>query len=741
MINARTAFGYCCSIFVLILTLPGMVFGAEDGALSVSVSSRRVAPGTDVHVEIHSKTGRKDAIPLQALLLKPTEGSEILLLRPLSGKEGVYRATFTVKENAPQGLYVIHAWTGDKMNPANIGKASFRVGNIVADFFIANYVDQKAVPADIENYLKDFRSLGGNFLIAHNLIVPAGAFYPSKVAKTNVALGAPNDIVEQLLQKADREGFTVLLSANWDATRQSPYKDRMKEIKSIISEMYAFYRHHPSFAGFYSWQEGSGTYYAPFVREFSEHVKSLDKGLLTACAPHIDDPLLASYLSVIEELDMLIYQSAVMGSYRTDNRKKYPWRRVRDFSGLGAGAKRLQDKITLTHVELFGYLEKRRSPDHVAASYRDIFGQILSAATVTDTDGISLFTHHATIHTPLKKFGDVQESRAAVENGMKAYQLITSEVSDQRNPIALYVPYSDFVIERWNNYFLPSLDAFRSLGVPIDILPYAPRLDESVYPYYPIHHNDEVLQRLLKERTVLVLANVSGFQQTDSDLIKAFIERGGVVVAFGPQIPMGRTYERKEIFGVDETQLTVERRGVVVKDAVADRTKAGSRFPLSGPTTTSWTAVGNVRIIASFEDDSPAIAINKYGKGVAISIFLDASTAAQKLPELTRDVFAYALSHAGNSPLVDVIGANEKTDLAVARTPNGFRVAFVNHNQNETKIVFRPVGSPSSGFSQWVDLASDKKLTTTASDSSLTANIPGLGFRVLDFRRTSSVQR
>jgi hypothetical protein len=55
-------------------------------------------------------------------------------------------------------------------------------------------------------------------------------------------------------------------------------------------------------------------------------------GLLTACAPHIDDALLASYLSVIEDLDMMIYQSAVMASYRPDNRKEYPLRRVRDFS-------------------------------------------------------------------------------------------------------------------------------------------------------------------------------------------------------------------------------------------------------------------------------------------------------------------------------------------------------------------------------------------------------------------------
>ena len=49
--------------------------------------------------------------------------------------------------------------------------------------------------------------------------------------------------------------------------------------------------------------------------------------------------------------------------------------------------------------------------------------------------------------------------------------------------------------------------------------------------------NPSVLERLLSTRRVLVLPDISGFQQTDSDLIDAFVKRGGVVAAFGPQIP------------------------------------------------------------------------------------------------------------------------------------------------------------------------------------------------------------
>ena len=40
--------------------------------------------------------------------------------------------------------------------------------------------------------------------------------------------------------------------------------------------------------------------------------------------------------------------------------------------------------------------------------------------------------------------------------------------------------------------------------------------------------NPSVLERLLSTRRVLVLPDISGFQQTDSDLIDAFVKRGGV---------------------------------------------------------------------------------------------------------------------------------------------------------------------------------------------------------------------
>ncbi len=711
---------------------------ADNTVINVSLSRTRPQHGETVEVTVQAlQGGAPTSDPIHALLLQPSKGTMELVLRKVSGSGSAYRTEIPLGLQAPEGMYVIHVWTGEAANPSAVGKATFLLGRVVADFFIASYLDETQPVQDLENYLKEFRQVGGNFLVAHNLITPTKVYYPSKIAQTDVVRGSAGDLVELVLSRADKYGYAVLLSVSWDMTRQSHYKSRMEEIKGITDELYALYKNHPSLAGFYSYQEGSGTYFVPYVREFSAHVKNIHRNLLTACAPHMDDPLLAGYLSTVEELDILIYQTGVMASYRTDNRKKYPFRRVKDFCSLAAGAKRLQNKISINHVELFGYLENRLNPDTAATSYENIYRQILSAATVTDADGISFFTYHAHIHVPLKKYDEVKRSRAAVVEGLKAFHLITSRVSHQRNPLIVYFPYSDWIIERWPNYFLPALDAFRVLGEPVDVLPYAPPLEESVYPYYPFHMNKDVLARLLREPTVLVLPNVSGFQQTDSDLIKGFVEQGGVVVAFGPQIPMGRSYERRELFGADEAGGMTERTAVVVKEAVGARVKPGSRFALTKTQFPAWT-INNARVIATFEDNSAAIIANRFGKGIVVSFFPDAWTAARDIPDLVRDVIDYALRLTGAESPVDIVGANENMDIAVGKTAGGFSLALVNHNSSKVEVMLRPTKSQAGRVGGWVDLVAGNKIKTAASDRSVKLMIQGNGFRALEFRRAST---
>lgn len=714
------------------LTILGfVVLGASHSlatpvsTIDLSVSSSRVRRGGTVEIRIKNASDQTKAV-----LLVPSEG-----LRPLSltraSQSNDFHVKYVLPGDAREGLYVVHAWIGDVANPTAVGKATFLLGRLVNDFFIASYVDTAKPALDVEAYLKDFRSVGGNFLIAHNLITPTRALYASKIVHTDITSGSSNDIIELLLNQADKQGLGVLLSVSWDMTRQTPFKDRMVEIKGIAKELFELYGHHPSLAGFYSYQEGSGTYFVPFVREFSAFIKTLNPNLLTACAPHTDDPLLAGYLSTIEELDIIIYQAGVMASYRPDNRKMYPFRRVKDFCGLGAGAKRLQNKISIDHVELFGYLENRLNSETTATTYENIYPQILSAATITNADGISFFTYHAHVYDASKKFPQVERSRAAVSDGVKAFGIITDKVSQTPNDLQVYFPYSDWIIERWPNYFLPALDAFRVLGVPVDVLPYAPPLEESIYPYYPFHLNKNVLNRLLSERTVLVLPNVSGFQQTDGDLIKAFVEGGGVILAFGPQIPMSRSYERNELFGIEDTAASASHVAVTIKDAIGLRAKSASQVSVNAAPSALWKLKG-ARLIASFEDGSPAVTVNNYGKGAAIAIIPDAWTAARNMQQLTRDVLGYARSLRGGSALVDIIGTNEETDMAVEQTADGFRVAVVNYNASELSIVLNPI-NPSGRNSTWVDLVNDKSIAAT--DEFLRLTLPAKSFRAIEYRK------
>ena len=721
-------------LFLVLVTAQYVGHASQDGA-SINVSLNRTRPhhGETVEVTVHALQGSvPSSDPVNALLLQPSKGTTRLLLQAVPGKRGEHKTQIPLGPQAPEGLYVIHVWTGEAANPSAVGKATFLLGRVVADFFVAPYLDETQAAQDLEKYLKEFRQIGGNFLVAHNLITSTKVYYPSKIAKPDVVRDSGRDLVDLVLTRADELGYAVLLSVSWDMTREAHFKNRMSEIKGITNELYALYKQHPSLAGFYSYQEGSGTYFVPYVREFSQHVKNIHPNLLTACAPHMDDPLLAGYLSTVEELDILFYQTGVMASYRTDNRKKYPFRRVKDFCSLAAGAKRLQNKISINHVELFGYLENRLNPDTAATSYENIYRQILSAATVTDADGISFFTYHAHVHVPLKKYDEVKRSRAAVAEGVKAFNLITSTASRQRNPLTVYFPYSDWIIERWPNFFLPALDAFRVLGIPVDVLPYAPPLEESVYPYYPFHMNHDVLARLLKERPLLILPNVSGFQQTDSDLIKSFVEQGGVLIAFGPQVPMGRTYERKELFGVDEAGGLKKHTRVVVREPVGERVKSGNSFALKESELPAWT-ISKARVVATFEDDSAAIVVNRFGKGTVVSFFSDAWTAARDFPDLVRDVIDYALSSTGVMPLVDIVGANENMDMAVGKTTAGFSVSLVNHDISKVEVMVRP--TPQAGrVGGWVDLVSGNKIEAASSDGSVRVTIPGSDFRALEFR-------
>ena len=722
----RRAFLFLAA-FVVFVTLAL----AAPAAIEVSVSPVKPSRGQTVQVVVRMPEGTPPSGTVHGVLLKPSAGPTPLELVPSSGKPDEMRASVRLDEDARDGLYAVHVWSGEKDRPSALGKGWFLLGKLILDYPILSAVEAGDPDRDIREYLADFQSLDGNALVVHVLIGLKKAYYPSRIARTDVAPDSPQDLVETFLRHADRLGFACLLSVSWDMTREADYAEFPAQIRSITTELYELYGHHPSLMGFYSYQEGSGTYLVPFLREFCAHVKSLHPSLLTACAPYLDDPLLAGYLSVLRNLDIIIYQGMTMASYRPDNVKRYPLRRVRDFCGVGIGGKWLQDKIALTHMELFGYLENRLSAEHNTTSYENIYPQLLSAATAAGSDGVALFTYHYNIHHFRGRFPEIAVARRAVADGLRAFSLIWEKVSRVPNSVAFYYPYEDWVIERWATAYLPAFDAFRVLGVPADFRPFAPPARESLYPFYPYHKNEEAVAQLLASRTLLVLPDVSGFHATDSDLLKSFVERGGCAVAFGPQIPLGNTYDRAQLFGIREAG-TRARRGVVVEDAAGPRGPRGRLYPLGGAAFPGWQPAG-ARVVGTFEDGTAAVLVNRYGQGLLVTVSLDAASAARLIPDLVLDVLDLALAAGGRARAVDVLADRGTADVATIETPTGCRAALVNHEPDALEVVLRPLGPAAGRPGRWVDLASARPLKTPGTGSDLKLIIPARSFICVEF--------
>lgn len=710
-----------CAVASLFTTFQITLLNAQE--IHVSASAPRAQYGQTVDFDIVAP-GVTETI--KAAILVPSVGVAPLAVHKLGSER--YKAAFTVPKHAPDGIYAVQVWTEGSKSAA-AGKATFLVGKVIADFFEPAFLDKANPIRDLDAYLTDFSGLGGNLIIAHSIITADRAYFPCAICKVSPPAGSSSDIVEMLLRRADSRGIGVLLSISWDMTHQSPYKDRWAETQTILRELYRQYGKHPSLIGFYTYQEGSGTYYVPYVRTFTSFVKGLNAGLLTACAPYVDDPLLAGYLGDLPDLDIIMYQAMVMASYRPDNREHYPIRRAKDFCSLSAGAKKLQNKIAITHVELFGYRENNIGSSFT--NYQNQYEQFLSVATVAENDGIAMFAYHPLIYSRLKSDPRAIESRRAVVDGLRAFKLLSS-TSDSRALVAAYFPYSDWNADRWSQSYLPAFDAFRILGIPLDILPYEPPTNESLLPYYPLDPNPDVLARLLRTRTVLVLPNVSGFQRTDSELIKEFVRQGGTVIAFGPQIPTGNSYKRSEVFGVTELPAS-SHAAFTVQNAVGTRAPAGSRWSFPNKQLPSWRSTG-ARAIATFGDGSIALAENPYGKGTVVIFATDAMTAARYFPGLVRDIIDSVLSKEGKERAVDILGGDTRIDDAVSQTASGFRVAVVNHNHTPLDITLQPLNRFAGRQASWFDLRKNEQGPIYSGSQPLRLSVPPGEFRAVEWK-------
>ncbi len=687
---------------------------AAPPVLVAKADVKRAAPGDKVAIRIQAPSMRKGS-GLKAEILVPGRGPSSLAVLPEQGRPGEWTASFDVPADAPEGFYAITV-SGTASGKPAVAKASWLVGRVIGDFFITSGVDPADPAADIEACLRGFQRVGGNLVVVHDNINKK-AWYPSKVCAVAAEAGSPDDRVGKALELADRLGMPVLLSVVWDMTRTIPGSERMAGMKAVMAEMWSLFAAHPSLIGFYDYQEGSGTYFAAHVREFSDAVKALDRGLYAACAPYLDDPLLAGYLAAIDSLDISIYQGAFEASYRPDNRKNFPVRRTKDFAALSAGAMRAAGKIALSHVELFGYLERRSAGEYLATP-EDAFDQIASAATCGGPDGITLFTWHYNVHRMGKTIPAAREMGAAVAKGLDFYRAAANRAAVWPGDVTLYIPYSDWWVDRWSDSIAPALDALRRVGVAADIEPFIPPKGEEILPFYPYGMNEDQLKGWLERKTALVLAGISGMQDTDSRLLRAYVEKGGAALLFGPDIPYGDLFDRDALVGGKEG-VRAPRARLVVKDGLAPtssaaaKTAPGRAFALGGEAVAAWTPT-TAKAVAAFEDGRAAILVNKLGQGTVITCTLSLEQMAARAPDLLLDVIDLALTSLGRSRAFDWEGVSEAMDIAQAAGQDGGSIAAVHPGPGAVHLVLRPRFLLAGRSYELIDHLTGARLTLTA---------------------------
>ncbi|MEO8647617.1 MAG: hypothetical protein ABI539_00485, partial [Acidobacteriota bacterium] len=156
-----------------------------------------------------------------------------------------------------------------------------------------------------------------------------------------------------------------------------------------------------------------------------------------------------------------------------------------------------------------------------------------------------------------------------------------------------------------------------------------------------------------------------------------------------PQVPMGRSYERSDLFGGDEAPAK-SRSSILIRNAAGRRVSRGQKFALSAGQASGWIAKNQAKVIAEYPDGTAAAFVTKFGKGSVLTIMPDAAEAAARFPALTRDILDLALAAAGRPALLDVTGSNENVETSVRHSDDGVYFSFVNENDRNVTLRVGP---------------------------------------------------
>jgi len=201
--------------------------------------------------------------------------------------------------------------------------------------------------------------------------------------------------------------------------------------------------------------------------------------------------------------------------------------------------------------------------------------------------------------------------------------------------------------------------------------------------------NEEQLSYLLSRKYVLVLPDISGMQDTDSLLIKTFVERGGMVLLFGPHIPYGDLFDREALVGGNEEKPR-RHAWIDVQEPICARVKKGTRFEAGAAAVSSWKPA-SARPVAVFEDGSAAALSNDFGKGVVVTVSCDLRQSSGLMPEFIRDILDFALARHGLKRPFDIEGATQDMDMAMTMGDGSPAAAVMNYGPKPADIALYPL--------------------------------------------------
>jgi hypothetical protein len=187
--------------------------GGEKKTLEVEVSADkfRARPGEVITVSAAVKAIKiSSSLKVSAELFVPREGAKNLGLQIKDKNNGLYQAQVKLGPEAAEGLYGITVKAASGSSSV-VGKASFLVEKVIADFYIVRALPKENTEQDVADYLKSFLNIGGNMLLIHD-IVSEKAWYPSRICSRAATTDSADDRVGLTLKLADKLGLPSLIS-------------------------------------------------------------------------------------------------------------------------------------------------------------------------------------------------------------------------------------------------------------------------------------------------------------------------------------------------------------------------------------------------------------------------------------------------------------------------------------------------------------------------------------------------